>query len=96
MGEANQFLSGAICMAYVVVTIFFLKFWKKTRDSLFLCFAAAFVLFTIVRISLSVISQESEARGFLYLGRGLAVLLIVVAVIQKNKGKNVGAHSPII
>jgi hypothetical protein len=43
----------------------------------------------VVRISLSVISQESEFRGFLFLGRGLAVLLIVFAVIQKNKGKTV-------
>lgn len=87
MGETHQFLSGAICMAYVVVGLFFLKFWGKTRDSFFLCFAASFFVFALVRVTLSAVSQESELRWFLYLGRALAVLMIVLAIVQKNRPK---------
>lgn len=89
MGGVHQFLSGAICLAYIVVGMFFLKFWGKTRDTFFLCFSAAFFIFAVVRITLSAISQESELRWFLYLGRALAVLLIVVAIVQKNRPKKV-------
>lgn len=92
MGGAHQFLSGAICMAYIVVGMFFLKFWGKTRDSFFLCFASAFFLFAVVRITLSAVSQESELRWFLYLGRALAVLMIVAAIVLKNRPKK---HPPL-
>lgn len=87
MGDTHQFLSGAICMAYLVVGMFFLKFWRRTRDSFFLCFAASFFVFSFVRITLSAVSQESELRWFLYLGRALAVLMIVIAIVQKNRPK---------
>lgn len=85
MGDAHQFLSGAVCMAYVVVGMYFLKFWKKTHDAFFLWFSAAFFLFACVRITLSAVSYESEVRWFLYLGRALAVLLIVGAIVHKNR-----------
>ena len=85
MGEAQHFLSGSVCMAYLVVGMFFLKFWRRTHDSFFMWFASAFFLFAAVRVMLSSVSYESEMRWFLYLGRALAVFLIVVAIVQKNR-----------
>ena len=37
-------LMGAVAMASFVATVFFLRFWTQTRDTLFLFFAAAFAL----------------------------------------------------
>jgi len=85
MGDGHHFISGAVCMAYLVVGMFFLKFGRRTRDNFFMWFACAFFLFAAVRVTLSSVSTESELRWFLYLGRALAVLLIVVAIIQKNR-----------
>src|SRR5687767_4011611 len=38
------FLNGAVAMAYLVAGVYFLRFWRKTRDRLFPSFSAAFVL----------------------------------------------------
>jgi len=91
MRELQYFMSGAVFMAYVVAGMFFLKFLQKTRDRFFLWFAAAFFIFALVRVALSYVSQESELRGFLYLGRALAVLLILVAIVLKNRPRKTAA-----
>ena len=40
----NDFLAGAISMGFVIAALMFAKFWRRTRDGLFLAFAAAFLL----------------------------------------------------
>ena len=42
-----DFLSGAITMGFLMAALFFLSFWRSTRDSLFLAFAIAFALLGI-------------------------------------------------
>ena len=39
----NAVLMGAVAMASFVAMLFFLRFWRQTRDSLFLLFAIAFL-----------------------------------------------------
>ena len=46
------FLLGIIAMASFTSAVFFLKFWKVTRDTLFLAFAAFFLIDTITRAAL--------------------------------------------
>ena len=36
------FLAGAIVAGFALAGLFFLKFWKRTRDELFLAFTGAF------------------------------------------------------
>lgn len=86
MSEMQQFIAGAIFLGYLVAGMFFLKFFRSTGDNFFLWFAAAFFIFALVRLGLSSVSQESEVRG-LYLGRALAVFLILVAIALKNRPK---------
>jgi uncharacterized membrane protein YeiB len=81
----TPFLAGGIWMAYAVVGLFFLKFWRRTRDSLFLIFAIAFWILAALRVVLSFSADESELRTFLYLGRLLAYLLILWAIFRKNR-----------
>ncbi len=42
MSVLEAFLLGVIATSSLTAGVFFLKFWRKTRDSLFLAFGLAF------------------------------------------------------
>ena len=46
----NTMLGGAIVMASLTIALFFLHFWKSTRDRFFLYFALSFALEAVNRI----------------------------------------------
>ena len=39
-----DFLSGSVTFGFLLAALFFLRFWRRTRDGLFLAFATAFLL----------------------------------------------------
>jgi hypothetical protein len=79
-------ISGAIVMGYAVVGLFFLRFWRETRDRLFLIFSVAFLILGIQRIALIFTRNMVESTTGLYLIRLFAFLLILVAIVDKNRG----------
>ena len=81
----NQLLLGAIAMASLTIGLFFLRFWKKTRDRFFLFFAVAFGLEGINRTLLGLIESSSENEPFFYLVRLLSFVLILIAIVDKNR-----------
>lgn len=82
---ASAFLLGAVVMACVVAGLFFLRFWRKTRDRLFLMFAISFFLLGINWSALMLASEQNEIRTALYLIRMLAFVLILLAIVDKNR-----------
>ena len=77
-------LSGAAAMASLAVALFFLKFWRRTRDTFFLLFAAAFAIDAASRFALG-ISQVSDTAEPIYLLPRLAMFgLMAIAIIGKN------------
>ena len=81
----NQLVSGAILMGYLVAGLFFLRFWRDTRDRLFLIFAVAFVLLGIQRLALVLTREMLESQTGLYVIRLFAFLLILGAIVDKNR-----------
>jgi hypothetical protein len=84
----NEMLVGAIAMAWLISGLFFLRFWKTTRDRFFLFFATAFFIEGFNRIlfwQTAMIAEELEAY---YLIRLVAYALILVAILDKNRGRN--------
>jgi hypothetical protein len=81
----EEFLMGAIAMASCVAAVFFLRFWRDTGDRLFLIFAAAFVLLAFTRLGLAVSNEQMEGHTHWYWVRLAAFLLIVVAIVDKNR-----------
>lgn len=81
----NSFISGAIMMACWVAGLFFLRFWRETRDRFFLMFAASFWLLALERVILVMLDPIDETRTFVYLIRSLAFAVIVLAVVDKNR-----------
>lgn len=78
-------LMGAVAMASAVASLFFLKFWRHTRDSFFLLFAAAFGIDAIGRLWLGIVQVSNDAEPVVYLSRLVTFGLIVIAIVQKNR-----------
>ncbi|MCI3951304.1 MAG: hypothetical protein K0R53_801 [Burkholderiales bacterium] len=79
-----EFLSGAVTVAHLVAALFFLRFWRKTADRLFLAFALAFVLFALNQGLAHVLAIYHEPTSFIYALRVLGFVLIVIAIVDKN------------
>lgn len=86
----RDLISGAIVMGYVVAALHFLKFWKRTNDRLFVLFAGAFALLAGQRAGLSLLSGQPDTHLYLYLTRVLAFLVIIYAIIDKNRAARPG------
>jgi len=83
----NQLISGAMVMAYFVAGTFFFRFWKSTCDRLFLIFGCAFYLLGIQRLMLALDTGTFEDTTTLYIVRLIAFILILIAIIDKNRAR---------
>lgn len=81
----NTVLIGAVAMASFVAALFFLRFWRQTRDRFFLLFAIAFALDAITRFTLGLVQPDNEAEPLFYLARLLTFSLIIAAIVDKNR-----------
>jgi hypothetical protein len=75
---------GAIAMASAIVALFFIRFWRETKDRLFGMFALAFMLLGITRLGLALTPHE-EPQTHWYWMRLIAFLVILAAIVDKNR-----------
>jgi type II secretory pathway component PulM len=78
-------LSGILVAHYAAIALFFARFWLKSRDRLFLMFSGAFVLLAIQRLAIALTQEILEQQAPLYLLRLAAFVVIIVAIIDKNR-----------
>jgi len=83
--KADLFLLGFVSMALLIAGAFFLRFWKNTKDPLFLGFAAFFILDSGSRIVQTI--EYPVFPQWVYVVRLLALLLILAAILHKNWSK---------
>ena len=81
----SQFVFGIIAMGFGVAALFFLRFWRETHERLFAIFAVAFFVLAVNRLGLVVTAQHSVRGDYLYWVRFLAFMLILAAIIDKNR-----------
>jgi uncharacterized membrane protein HdeD (DUF308 family) len=81
----NGFLLGVIATASVTAGIFFLRYWRDTRDQLFLAFAVAFLIEGCNRTAMLLLQQPNEGRPWVYPVRFFAFLLILAGIVNKNR-----------
>ena len=81
----KAFLSGAISMACLTIALFFLRFWRQTGDRLFVIFAAAFGILMVERLMLATVSASHELAPYIFVMRLFAFVLIMGAVVDKNR-----------
>jgi hypothetical protein len=85
MSNVAALVSGMLAAGYAVIAVFFLRFWRASRDRLFGNFALAFAVLAAQRILLSVLADVERAAIVLYAVRALAFLIIAFAIIDKNR-----------
>jgi hypothetical protein len=80
------FLQGIGATGAWVSGLFFLRFWRESRDPLFAFFGAAFWLLSLSWVLLALTSPTEEARPYIYAIRLVAFVLIIAAMVVKNRG----------
>jgi hypothetical protein len=78
------FLLGVIVCSSLIAGTFFLKFWRQTRDQLFLAFGVAFIIEGINRACLLFLAHPNKGHVAIYAVRLCCYLLILAAIIFKN------------
>jgi uncharacterized membrane protein HdeD (DUF308 family) len=81
----NGFFLGVIVSASLTAAAFFYKFWRQTRDLLFLGFAAAFLIEGLNRVSFLFLASPNEGDPLVYTVRLFSYLLLLAAIVNKNR-----------
>lgn len=80
-------MAGALTMGAWVIGLFFIQFWRRSGDVLFLYFAAAFWLLSANWL-LVALARRDEPQTALYAVRLLAFLLIIAGIWNKNRAQS--------
>jgi hypothetical protein len=78
--------AGLLTMGFLTSALFFLRFWRRTGDGLFACFALGFFLMACNQAILVLFHVPSEEQAGIYLLRLAAYGVIIAAILMKNLG----------
>ena len=81
----NLFFWGATALACWAVGLIFFRSWRFTGDRFFALFGAAFWILSIHYVALAAVGAVDETRHYFYAVRLLSFLLVLVAIVDKNK-----------
>jgi hypothetical protein len=79
---SHDYIRGALAMGFLVAAVFFLRFWRETRDRLFAFFALAFLILGLNRPLAD--SDPDHNASLPYLIRLAAYVIIIIAIADKN------------
>lgn len=79
------FSLGFVATISMVVAIFFLRFWRRTGDFLFLAFAISFAAEAVTRTIEAVKDIPATSYSWVYVERLLEYLFILAAILIKNR-----------
>jgi hypothetical protein len=78
-------LAGMVSMASFVAGLVFVRYWRRSRDRLFLYFCIAFFVDAAVRVSQALLTLPDQNEAYIYLPRLATFALIAWAIIDKNR-----------
>ena len=81
----THFFAGILVMGYVVATMYFARFWRASRDRLFLFFAIGFALLALQRITLAVAYLLPVPLTTHYVLRLAGFVVILAGILDKNR-----------
>jgi hypothetical protein len=79
-------LIGGIATLSLVAALFFLRYWRASRDPFFLLFALSFAIEGANRVVLYLFVGRNEDEPVYYVIRLVAYGLILLAIAAKNRG----------
>ena len=84
MESLVDFLQGAITAGFLVCSVFFVRFWSRTAERLFLAFALAFFFLALNQAFAWYLEAGDERTAYVFSLRVVGFVLILVAIVQKN------------
>jgi hypothetical protein len=82
----NEMLLGGIAVASFVAGLFFLRYWRSTRDRFFLFFMLSFWIEAANRVDMALTqSWNEDASPVHYIVRVISYGLILLAIWDKNR-----------
>ena len=84
-GDFGGIFAGMLLAGDIIAALFFARFYRDTRDRLFLWFGAGFILLAVQRL---IIAHPDLLPGdpiFAYVIRLVAFMLFLGAIIDKNR-----------
>jgi hypothetical protein len=81
----NAAISGGIAVAFGMIGVCFLRFWRSSRSRLFLLFGIAFFLLVVERLVLVLVNPDNELAPYIYSMRLLAFAVIIAAIVDQNR-----------
>lgn len=86
-----EFLRGGTMVALLGAAIYFYRFWKGTRDRLFLLFSFAFFVQSGSQIIVFWLGKTGDSSPEVYWLRLIAFILIIAGIVEKNLPAKKGA-----
>jgi hypothetical protein len=80
----NLMFYGMLAAMAWVCALFFLRFWTRTRETLFAAFAASFFFLGLNWFILGAFTIPDESSHFVYLVRLVAFLVLLGGIAAKN------------
>jgi len=84
----HPFLNGLSAFGSLIAGVLFLRFWHDTGERLFLWFALAFWMFAINWSGIALVSPADEASYLFYVPRLGGFVLILAAIVDKNRSRS--------
>lgn len=78
------FLHGMVTMGFIIAGLFFLRFWRRTKDGLFVAFALAFWLLALNQAFLGLAGDANPNQSWEFLPSLGAFGLLILAILIKN------------
>lgn len=80
------YVAGMVTAGFLACGLFFVRFWVRSRDPLFVAFALAFWLLALNAALVVLCPTPEGQRSWFYVLRIAAFLLIAIAIVRKNSG----------
>jgi len=83
----RTFMWGVLTMASLTASLFFLRFWRASRERLFAFFALAFALLAANWTGLALIDNPTDeaSQEYAYVVRLVAFVILIIGIIDKNR-----------
>jgi hypothetical protein len=79
-----SFLAGLVTAGFLVIALFFFRYWRRTGDGLLAWFGAAFLVLGGNQALAELIELGRDEQGWVWVLRLVAFGLIIVGIAQKN------------
>jgi hypothetical protein len=81
----DGFTLGFVATASLVAALFFLRFWRRTGDLLFVAFALAFLCQALTCTANVFLANPNGVSSWFYIAQLSTYLLILAAILAKNR-----------